>query len=151
SIIACIEATIFAEAVRLDVLDGEPRFGPPRKADAYKYVRLYTVLLDSGMRLGEALNLLPSDIDYGTEENPGIIKLHRVKELKNGKARTVPMTKRCRAALMECRDVPGGPFKDLYRRRAQAIWKAATKNAGVTNPECVIHSPRETSNWSRSG
>jgi integrase len=141
------EETLFAAVASLDNEKPGAQGGPPRKLDAHEYLGLFKVLVESGMRLGEALRLRWTDL----EMTPGaaVIRLHRVKELKNGKARTVPMTDVCLEVLTAIREVPhrsrmAGPFAGLNKRRAQHIWLHAVKKTDIDDPECVIHSLRHT-------
>lgn len=55
------------------------------------------VLIDTGMRRGELLNLRPTDVDMET----GVIMVYGVegRGTKNGKIRSVPMTNRVRAVM----------------------------------------------------
>lgn len=111
--------------------------------DGHHCLQLFRVLLETGMRLGEALNLRWEDIvvSAGTKQ----IRLWRRDELKtSASVRTIPLTEECSAALEELRHVPEGPFKTLTDARAQRAWRMAKKDAGITNPDCVIHSLRHT-------
>lgn len=74
----------------------------------------------------------------------GLTRLWRADELKNGRTRTVPMTTACHEALLLCREIPGGPFSTITKGRAGHVWKKAKKHAGITEPQCVIHSLRHT-------
>ena len=47
-------------------------------------------------------------------------------------------------ALERCKHVEGGPFSILTKARAQRAWKNAREDAGITDPDCVIHSLRHT-------
>jgi integrase len=138
------EKKLFEAVLALDDAQPGPQGGPPRRKDAYRYVKLYMALVESGLRLGEALRLRHTDLVFEDPEWPGLIRLRRTDELKNGKARTVPMTRLCREVLMECKDIPGGPFMDLSKRRAQNIFARARVTAGIDDPDCVIHSLRHT-------
>ncbi|WP_036142838.1 tyrosine-type recombinase/integrase [Luteibacter sp. 9135] len=54
------------------------------------------------------------------------------------------MTEACYAALKRCKAVPDGPFSTITKYRAGHVWRKAMKHAGVTEPECVVHSLRHT-------
>jgi integrase len=144
------EQALFAAVAGLDEARVGPQGGPPRKIDAYKYLRLFKVLVETGMRLGEGLRIRWADIVVDTADGTWLIKAHRRDELKNKKAKTVPVTGMAREVLQEMLSLPGrekhhvGPFADLNKRRAQHIWTAAKKKAGIDNKECVIHSLRHT-------
>jgi integrase len=97
------------------------------------------------MRLSEALGLRWGDLTMTASDS--LIKLHRIKKLKTGRARTIPMTDTCRSILETAkrREVhPNGPFADLNKRRAQHIWSRAVRDARIDDPECVIHCLRHT-------
>jgi integrase len=138
------EQAIFSAVLDLDNIPLVPKWGHPRKRDAYRYHLLYVVLVESGMRLSEALGLLWTELEVPRGERGGMIELFRHESLKTGRQRSVPMTDTCAAALEACRSVPGGPFKDLDGHRAQDIWKRARAAAGISHRDCVIHSLRHT-------
>jgi len=144
------EEALFSAVAGLDAVRVGPKGGPPRKLDAYKYLRLFKVLIETGMRLGEGLRIRWEDIVVDTADDTWLIKAHRRNELKNKKAKTVPVTGMAREVLQEMLSLPAtekhhvGPFCDLNKRRAQHIWTEAKKIAGITNKECVIHSLRHT-------
>jgi len=144
------EEALFAAVASLDEARVGPKGGPPRKKDAYKYLRLFKVLVETGMRLGEGLRIRWEDIVVDTADGTWLIKAHRREELKNKKAKTVPVTGMAREVLQKMLALPAaekhrvGPFGDLRKRRAQHIWTAAKKMAGITNKECVIHALRHT-------
>jgi integrase len=73
-----------------------------------------------------------------------MIELFRPEVLKTGKPRSVPMTPTCRKVFEECKKVPGGPFADLNKRRAQELWTRAKKKAGIKHRDCVVHCLRHT-------
>lgn len=138
------EVGIFTAVLKLDEEVPGPQGGPPRKLDAHRYHSLFMVLVESGLRLGEALKLSWAQLEMPRSSPVGMIKLFTKSALKTGKRRSVPMTEACREVLDQCRGIPGGPFSDLNAFRAQHIWKKAKKVAGVTHPDCVIHSLRHT-------
>jgi site-specific recombinase XerD len=138
------EKAIFEAVLSLDEERPGPQGGPPRKLDAHRYHRLFVVLVESGLRLGEALGLLHDELEMPRGSDVGMIELFRPEVLKTGKPRSVPMTAVCRQVFEECKGVPGGPFADLDKRRAQDIWTRAKKLAGIKHRDCVIHSLRHT-------
>jgi integrase len=138
------ERAIFKAVLDLDRFCLEPKWGHPRKRDAHRYHLLFLVLVESGMRLGEALGILWTDLDFPRRDRSGMIELFRHEDLKTGRQRSVPMTDTCAVALEACRGIAGGPFKDLDGRRAQDIWKRAREVAGINHRDCVIHSLRHT-------
>jgi integrase len=108
---------------------------------------LFEVLVESGMRLGEALQLRWPDIMFPTgSDDAGEIRLWRADSLKTkASVRTIPMTKACEAALRRRQGTPNGPFYGLAAFQAQAVWKKARAAVGIADPDCVIHSLRHTS------
>jgi len=137
------EAALF-EAVRsLQFMAPSSKGGRPRKNDGLEHVLLFIALIEGGMRLSEGLNIQWADIAY-TTEGEGLIRFWRAEEIKNGEARTVPMTEACKAAIEARRGNPGGPFKGMTKRRAQHLWTRAKESVGITQKDCVIHSLRHT-------
>lgn len=96
---------------------------------------LCIVLVETGLRLGEALKL-----DWEDLRNNEL----SVTQTKTGKPRLVPLTQHARAALDDCDDV-GGPFLSLTASRVHHAWNAAKLSAGFHNdPELVPHALRHT-------
>lgn len=141
------EKAMFQAVSELDTLRPGPQGGPPRRPDAHLYLRLFKVLVESGVRLTEALKLQWADVQV-TSAGHGVLRFYRTKEIKNNKARSVPMTEVCAAVLAEIAAEPQrrrhGPFEDLNKNRAEHIWKAARARVGITDPHCVIHALRHT-------
>lgn len=140
------EAKMFAAVAELDTLVPGSQGGPPRRRDAHLYLRLFKVLVETGVRLGEALRVRWPDVQ-GIEHGAGVIRLYRVDELKTKKARSVPLTAEATAVLLAIKAEgtrPVGPFQDLNKDRAEHIWKAARKRAEIVDPHCVIHALRHT-------
>jgi integrase len=141
------ERAMFAAVAELDTLTPGPQGGPPRRLDAHLYLRLFKVLVESGVRLTEALKLQWTDVQM-TASGSGVLRFYRTKEIKNNKARSVPMTEVCAAVLKEIADEPRrrrhGPFEDLNKNRAEHIWNAAKARSGITDRDCVIHALRHT-------
>jgi len=99
------------------------------------------VLIDTGMRRGELLNLRPQDVDltngimmiYGTEG----------KGTKNGKIRSVPMTKRVKG-IMEGRTT-GKLCFDLSESHMRHSWDRAKAHMDLTDDRAfVLHVCRHT-------
>jgi len=141
---AADERAIFQAVLDLDKARPDAQGGHPRKLDAHRHHLLFVVLVESGMRLSEALGLLWTELDFPRGERGGMIELFRHEDLKTGRQRSVPMTETCAEALKACKGVPEGPFKDLDDRRAQDIWSRARVAAGIKHRDCVIHSLRHT-------
>ncbi|MBS7458849.1 tyrosine-type recombinase/integrase [Coralloluteibacterium stylophorae] len=136
------EQAIFAEVLAWDGLEAAPEGGHPRRRDGAEYLTLFEFLVESGLRLSEALNIRWGDIRW--EE--GLLRLWRAEELKNGRPRTLPLTERAKGVLEGRRlaGIKGGPFKTLNKRRAEHHWNSARDRAGIEDKECVIHALRHT-------
>jgi integrase len=99
---------------------------------------LIAVLLDTGMRLSEGLNLHYRDIDY--ESN-----LLSIWENKGDRPRSIPMTKRVKV-ILEARQT-NNPFKPftLKAHQAETAWQWLRKEMQLEgDKEFVIHSTRHT-------
>ena len=103
------------------------------------YRRLVTVLLGTGLRLGELQGLRPCDID-------GDCLRIRASTSKGFKARRVPLLEYVRAVLDEQREVTGCGWREqLWPQTAWAIRKAvkgAARRAGIEN--LCVHDLRRT-------
>lgn len=99
---------------------------------------LIEVLLDTGMRLSEGLNLRYKDVDI--QSNLISIWLN-----KGNKPRSVPMTRRVRSILEARRGANAdGPFT-IKAHQAETAWKWLRKEMGLQGEkEFVIHSTRHT-------
>ncbi|MEX3935060.1 tyrosine-type recombinase/integrase [Paraburkholderia phymatum] len=92
--------------------------------------RFLIVLLDTGMRRGELLNLEPKDVD-----GPWV----RLWVNKTGKARSVPLTERSQRELAY-----GLPFK-LDERKLRTVWGKLKAAMGLEDDEdFVLHALRHT-------
>lgn len=99
---------------------------------------LCTVLVDTGMRLGEAWRLEARDIDLVHS------RVH-VWETKADKPRTIPLTQRARGILERRAEAAHGPvFDTICRKTAIRRWRRACRAAGIDDNELVIHSLRHT-------
>lgn len=97
---------------------------------------LYTLLLDSGLRVGEALALAWRDLDDGC--------IH-VRESKNGEQRKVPMTSRLRLLFQEEKLRLGdGPFAGIQKHTINRDWNRIKADMNITDPEFVPHCLRHT-------
>lgn len=99
---------------------------------------LIEVLLDTGMRLSEALNMRYEDINFAT----GLISIWIN---KGDRPRSVPMTSRVRSILSaRSADNPIQPFK-IKDHQAETAWRWVRKEMGLErDKEFVIHSTRHT-------
>ncbi len=101
---------------------------------------LFVVLIDTGLRVGEALRLEIKDIDHKR-------KVLTVWETKNGHPRTVPMTSRVSEALQ--RRAGGGPLVQrpfaFSRHSFSATWSRLRAQMGLSgDPQFVPHALRHT-------
>jgi integrase len=120
-----------------------PREGAADMAD------LCVVLIDTGLRLGEALRLCDRDVSWGAHP-----ALH-VWESKGDTQRTVPLTARAAQVLFERqkRDPvahakfagSSKPFGNLTGTRCSKLWSLAREAMGLADDgEFVIHALRHT-------
>lgn len=109
-----------------------------RRAYYAEFADLVEVLLDTGMRLSEGLNLLYRDIDLAT----GLITIWIN---KGDRPRSIPMTSRVRAILQARQEQnPVKPFQ-LKDHQAESAWRWVRKEAGLDGPDSpVIHTLRHT-------
>jgi integrase len=123
------------------IAEGSVSSGP--KADGPLLVAFFRVLVETGMRRGEAMRLRWGDI--AVENGRTVIRLWRREELKTDHSvRTIPATPLCVQALENCRHMPGGPFQTLTKARIERAWVNAKAKVGITDRDCVPHSLRHT-------
>lgn len=97
---------------------------------SHDHERLCTFLIDSGARVGEALNLKWGDINRGTVT---------FWITKSGRSRTVPLTKRALDALLDARGLDRtGPFGMVDYQRFLYDWRAAKKAVGLGDDAQVV-------------
>lgn len=106
---------------------------------------LFAFLLDTGMRLGEAVQL--TDNGYSINMDEGILRLDPADmDLKSGKQRVIPMTSRVQRILEERlalkRPHPGKPF-DYGGSRCAAAMRMMQKALGFGSEAC-LHACRHT-------
>jgi integrase len=111
-----------------------------RPWDATRYLliaQLFEVLLDTGGRLSEVLNLLQADVDLE----------HRTVHFWETKAdlnRSVPMTNRVHAILSALKDKPA-PFKELSKSQVDHVFSIIRERMGLAHDkEFVVHALRHT-------
>ncbi len=100
-----------------------------------EFVDLAVLLLDTGLRLGEALRLTKGEVDFTSN----LITVWS-DATKGEVTRSVPMTARVRA-LLEHRTLPLA-FKDGHE--VERIWTRFKKKQGITDGGWVIHAMRHT-------
>jgi integrase len=96
---------------------------------------LAVVAADTGLRLGELLNLKWRNV------RPDSVT---VEKSKNGNPRTVPLTSRSREILSSMPRDREGPFARMDRFECSRKYKAAVLSAGIADDSVVFHSLRHT-------
>jgi len=95
------------------------------------------VLVDTGCRLSEVLNLKYEDINFGTN-------LITIWINKGDKPRSIPMTERVRTILERRTQYMTKPFT-ITRDQAERAWSWTRKRMGLAgDPEFVLHALRHT-------
>lgn len=109
------------------------------------YLELYLFLLDSGMRLGEALSFKKSNVD-STHGN--LVVNLKGSQTKNGHRRSIPLTNRATSiitAKLNTLQSTDTVFGHLDYWRAENLWRKLRKAMGLqTDKDFVIHSLRHT-------
>ena len=101
------------------------------------YLSLFLFLLDTGVRLGEALSFKKDAIQK--LDNKYFIVLYG-DETKNGTTRSVPLTRRCVAIVNAL-----GDFSHLDYNMTERVWTKLRKDMGLANDkQFVIHCLRHT-------
>jgi len=99
---------------------------------------LVQVLIDTGMRLGEALALKYDDIDFDTN-------LISIWVNKGDRPRSIPMTKRVRRIMQERKGLHRGKPFDLKQHQAQSSWRWVRSEMNLLNdPEFILHALRHS-------
>ncbi|MQB00229.1 MAG: tyrosine-type recombinase/integrase [Actinobacteria bacterium] len=103
-------------------------------------VDLFVVLIDTGVRMGEALRLEPRDADFET----GFLSVWKT---KNGDPRSVPMTKRVREVIGR-RTPEIGPVRDVFSVSPHSFrqtWDRAKVMFGLSDDKQLVpHALRHT-------
>jgi len=100
------------------------------------YLPLTDFLLETGVRLGEALGLEWEDV------RDRIIDLW---DTKNGGSRSVPLTPKAFEVLESLRSKPGGPFHHLTDYTYHRVWNKAKASIGLADDkQFVPHVLRHT-------
>ena len=101
------------------------------------YLSLFLFLLDTGVRLGEALSFKKDAIQK--LDNRFFVILY-ADETKNNTTRSVPLTKRCVAIVNKV-----GDFSHLDYSMAERVWQKLRKEMGLaSDKQFVIHCLRHT-------
>ncbi|MFA5810608.1 MAG: site-specific integrase [Thermoleophilia bacterium] len=100
-----------------------------------EFADLASLLFDTGMRLGEALRLKNSEVDFGS--NTIVVWADAT---KGGKSRGIPMTRRV-SQMLQRRTLPFA-FKDGHE--VERIWKRFRKKEGIEGEGWTIHAIRHT-------
>lgn len=102
--------------------------------EAYRDLCIF--LIDTGARVGEALNLRHGDVHNGKAT---------FWVTKSGRSRTVPLTDRAVVALANHRHRAGGPFARVMYQRFRYHWNAVKKDMGLRDDkQFVPHMLRHT-------
>lgn len=99
---------------------------------------LVILLLDTGLRLSEGLNISYRDINFDT----GLLSIW---QNKSDRPRSIPMTRRVRS-MLECRQEENltGPFS-VKAHQAETAWKWVRKEMGLEgDKQFVLHHLRHT-------
>jgi integrase len=100
----------------------------------HQYVALFTFLVDTGARLGEAEKLQWQDIRG---------KSITFEDTKNGLTRTVTATPRVLALLTSINKTRKGPFEGLNRDHLRRTWDRLRTHLNLGD-DCVVHTFRHT-------
>lgn len=130
--------------VRLPEKNGRIRFFSMEEENSFfsemfkrdeSHGRLCVFLVDSGARIGEALNLQYADVT----NNRATFWI-----TKSGRSRTVPLTARASGAAMMGK-TPGGPFADISYPQFLYNWNKVKAACGLANDKQVVpHTLRHT-------
>ena len=101
---------------------------------------LIIVLVDTGMRLGEALAITPAHLDFSRN-----IVVLAPEITKSAKPRSIPMTQRVRAILSDIGgdQPPATPIFDMKMAAVEKQWISIRKKMGGSS-DMVIHALRHT-------
>lgn len=111
---------------------------PVNRLYRYEMADLVELLIDTGMRLGEALNITYSDINYST-------KMIHIWVNKADRPRSIPMTRRVKAMLERRHTIGATKVFLLTKDQSEQSWKWVRKHMGlVGDKEFVIHALRHT-------
>lgn len=100
-----------------------------------------TVLIDTGLRRGELLNLRPVDMDMKT----GVAMIYGDEETgtNNVKFRSVPLTQRCKAILSK--RMHGNACFDITKGHMRHSWEKTRDDLGLLeDKDFVLHCCRHT-------
>ncbi len=99
---------------------------------------LVVVLIDTGMRLGEALNMRYEDVNYSTN-------LISIWFNKADRPRSIPMTTRVKEIILRKQTSEGGKVFSLKKDRAEWAWRCVREQMELKHDkEFVIHALRHT-------
>ena len=125
---------------------GEP-FAEGAK-NGHRYRQLFDFMIDTGLRIGEALSLDWKDCQIEDDEGKTITV--RMRKHPTSPVVTLPLTEHARGILRYIRDYCGGPmedgpFGDLTYSRCRYAWDSLRKHYKIENdPGFVWHGTRHT-------
>lgn len=116
--------------------DEEDRLFSSIRSRSEIYYRLCVFLVDTGARLGEALDLRWGDIHDGNVT---------FWITKSGKSRSVPLTQRALDAVCQITKKSSGPFSGIEQPKFRQVWHEAQAEVGLgSDKEVVPHCLRHT-------
>jgi len=116
-----------------------PALQPSAGSTAASARALFAVLLDTGLRLGEALRLTRQDVDTDR-------RLVTVWQSKGGRPRSVPLTRRAQRVLAEQALAAGaGRLFPLDKKTYERAWNRVRESMGLQDdPQFIPHALRHT-------
>ncbi|MEO0544815.1 MAG: site-specific integrase [Pseudomonadota bacterium] len=122
--------------VRFLTIEEEARLFAALKTRSEQCFHLCEFLVDTGARVGEALSLKHADVD----DNAATFWI-----TKSGRSRTVPLTRRARAAVERYAANPIGPFSNIQYQKLRYHWHEVKKSCSLEgDKELVLHTLRHT-------
>ena len=122
----------------------QPGAGRPPVRDGHAIANLFLFLVETGLRIGEALNAGWQDVDFiNGLLSVGLRSDYAVKSDRS--RRRIPLTSCAQRILRELQGTQlDGPFRQITKRRAQTAFSRAKAACGITDRDCVIHAFRHT-------
>lgn len=113
------------------------------------YLELYLFLIDTGMRLGEALSFKKSNVTINEVNNKKKLVVNlKGSQTKNGHKRSIPLTERAKSIVLPLYDNTERNdkiFSHLNYWRAENVWRKLRKEMDLQDDkDFVIHCLRHT-------